>query len=170
MLMGVFLGPLRAQTAAPAKAESLKVVPICDLLRRLDKFAGKRVAVRGVYRFSMEVEGLYSEGCPKPLILDGAARAQALWTVFAVTSSEQTAHFMEATNGVKKGGERQAIHVTFIGALITRNPNLHRLGQRKGERMFGHLGVFPAQLNVDSIEDITIEDGAHRPSNMELQK
>jgi hypothetical protein len=143
------------------------------LFRRLDAFAGKRIAARGVYRFSRELAGLYSEGCQRPLILDGAERAQALETELVGSSPERRAefaHFMEIVNGVATGGGGQAIHVTFVGILVTRNPDLHRFGQRKGERMFGHLGVYPAMLKVEEIRDITIEDDAHEPSNMERGK
>ena len=73
-------------------------------------------------------------------------------------------------NRIKKGGGRQAIHVTFVGTVVTRNPKLHRRGQSKGERMFGPAGVFPAHLVVDSIGNITVEDEARGPSNMELRK
>jgi hypothetical protein len=171
--MGALHGVLLAQAVAPAKAESTKTIQICALFRRLDAFDGKRVAVRGFYRFSMELAGLYSEGCPEPLILDGVERAQALHTEFVANSPEQRAalaHFSEVVDRIAKGGGRQAVHVTFLGTLVTRNPNLQRLGQRKGERMFGHSGVYPAQLEVDGIEDISIEDRAPRASNMELQK
>jgi hypothetical protein len=36
--------------------------------------------------------------------------------------------------------------------------------------MFGHLGLFPAQLDVDGIENLMVEDNAPKPSNMELRK
>ncbi|MGA2113451.1 MAG: hypothetical protein ABSH56_01725 [Bryobacteraceae bacterium] len=158
--------------AAPGTG-SVKELQICDLLHRLDSFDGKRVAVRGIYRFSMEVAGLYSDGCKEPLILDGAKRAQALYLEPAGKSPElqaQLAHFNEVVDRVKKGGGRQAINVTFVGTVVTRNPKLHLLGQSEGARMFGPVGGFPAQLEVDSIGDITIEDEPREPSNMELRK
>ena len=58
----------RAEATAADKAESIGEIEICDLFRRLDAFDGKHVAVRGVYRFSTELAGLYSEGCQKPLL------------------------------------------------------------------------------------------------------
>jgi len=171
-LAGSLISPLWAQTAASADAGELKEIPICNLLERLDKFAGKRVAVRGIYRFSTELNGLYSEGCPKPLILDGVQRAQALSTEFATEALRQRpewVHLGEAIGAVMKSGRRQVICVTFTGTLITRNPNLHRLGRGKGERMFGHLGVYPAQLDVDGIQNITVDKNAREPSNMDLR-
>lgn len=173
LLMGIFQTSLLAQATATARAKSMEEIEICDLFRRLDAFDGKRVAVRGIYRFSFELAGLYSEGCEKPLILDGAERAQALTTDFVGKSPEQQAqfaHFTEVVSDIAKGGGRQVIHVTFVGTLVTRNPRLHRFGQRKGERMFGHLGVFPAQLEVDGVKNIMIEDDGRKPSNMELPK
>lgn len=146
--------------------------PICDLLRYLDRFNGRRIAVRGVYRFSMELGGLYSEGCQTPLILDGRERAQALSTEFVGRSPEEQMeheHFTKEVNEIAKTCGRQAIHVTFVGVLVTRNPKLHRLGSRKGERMFGHLGTYPAELRVEEIKDIAIEDDARNPSNMKCR-
>jgi len=161
------------QTSAAGNAEVTPVIQICDLFRQLDAFDGKRVAVRGVLRFSIELGGLYSGGCEKPLILDGVERAQALETEFVGRSTEQraaSAHLNDIVNQIKKGGGRQANHVTLVGTLITRNPKLHQLGKRKGERMFGHFGVYPAHLEVSDIQNITIEQDAREPSNMELPK
>lgn len=158
---------------AAAPRNSAEVVPICDLLRRLDAFDGKIVAVRGAYRFSPELAGLYSEGCQNALVLDGFERTQALETEFTGASAEQRAafaHFTEAVDRIAKAGGRQAIHVTFVGKVVTRNPGLHRVGQRKGERMFGHLGIYPARLEVREVENITIEEAARQPSNMELPR
>ena len=174
LLAGFSQISLLAQVSTTAKPETMKEIQICDLFRRLDAFNGKRIAVRGVYRFSFELAGLYSEGCAKPLILDGVERAQALNTEFKRvargSNSSEFAHFTDLVDDVAKSGGGQAIHVTFVGTLVTRNPQLHRLGQRKGERMFGHLGVYPARLEVDGIRNITIEDGGRKASNMELRK
>jgi hypothetical protein len=161
------------QSSTVSKSESSVDMPICELFRKLDAFDNKQVAVRGVYRFSSELSGLYSEGCPEPLILDGVERPQALDADFVGKGAEQRAEFEEfgrIVDRIAKGGGRQAIHVTLIGTLIARNPKLHRLGNRTGERMFGHLGVYPARLDYTAIRSITIEDEAIRPSNMDLRR
>jgi len=163
----------RTAQATGGEVQFTKEIQICDLFRRLDAYAGKYIAVRGIYRFSTELGGLYSEGCEKPLILDGAPRAQALNTEFVAKTPEQQselAHFNSVVKDIAKGGGRQAIHVTLVGTLVTRNPELHRLGQHKGARMFGHLGIYPAQLRVDGVKNITIEDNSRTPSNMELKE
>jgi len=168
LFQGTLLGEQQTKTR-----EVTSATPICDLLRHLDTFNGKRIVVRGVYRFSMELGGLYSEGCQKPLMLDGRERAQALSTEFVGRSPEEHMEhedFAKVVNEIAKSCRREAIHVTFVGVLVTRNPELHRLGSRKGERMFGHLGTYPAELKVEEIRDITIEDGARNPSNMECRR
>jgi hypothetical protein len=173
MLIGALQISILAQETAATKVESMKEIQICDLFRRLDVFDGKHVAVRGVYRFSMELAGLYSEGCPEPLILDRAERAQALSTEFLAKSPEQRAeyaNFTEVVDRIAKAGGRQAVHVTFVGTVVARNPNLHRLGQSKGARRFGHLGLYPARLEVEGIQNITIEDESRQPSNMGLKR
>ena len=101
----IFQNWLLAQVPPTAKPEPMTEIQICDLFRRLDTFDGKRVAVRGVYRFSFELAGLYSEGCAKPLVLDGAERAQALSTEFVGKAPEERtgfAHFTEVVDGVAK--------------------------------------------------------------------
>lgn len=40
--------------------------------------SGPVIAVRGYYRFGMELGSLYGRNCPKKLVLDGAERAQAV--------------------------------------------------------------------------------------------
>jgi hypothetical protein len=50
-----FQSSLLAQVTTATKAETTEEIQICDLFQRLDEFSGKRVAVRGVYRFAREL-------------------------------------------------------------------------------------------------------------------
>jgi len=78
------------QSIGGMKGKSDHEIAICDLFDRLDAPDGKQVVVRGIYRFSHELAGLYSSnGCHKPLILDGVKRAEALDIEFVGTSLEQ---------------------------------------------------------------------------------
>ena len=161
-LIGVFQSTILAQSRSKTKERPATKFQICDLLRRIDAFDGKLFAVRGMYCFSKELAGLYSEGCQKQLILDGVERAQALDVGKSPEERAELEHFTNVVSYVAKSGK--------LGTLINRNPQLHRLGNGKGDRLFGHLGVYPARLEVSSIRNVRVVENAPSPSNMELRK
>ena len=122
------------------------VIEVCDALQRIDQLDGKVVAVRGYYRFGMELGGLYGRNCPKKLILDHTERAQAFDLRFAPTV-DQARLDDAASQLIGEKNVREAIQVTLVGVLKARRGDLIDIDGKKA-RMFGHLGVYPAQIIV----------------------
>lgn len=67
---------------------------------------------------------------------------------------------------IREKNVRDAMLVTIIGKLQSRNPSLTDVkGHRDG--MFGHLGVYPAQIVVQEIRVIEAVAAPNFPSNMQ---
>ena len=124
-------------------------------------------AVRGYYRFAMELGGLYGRNCPKKLLLDGAERAQAFYLDYgSKCDDKELAAIVHRL--IEKKDSRAAIAVTVIGTVNTSVGKMtDRLGVRRKARMFGHLGVYPAQISVEAYRDIVVVDAPDFPSNMQ---
>jgi len=141
------------------------VIKVCDTLQSIDKLDGSIVAVRGYYRFGMELGGLYGRDCPKKLILDRSQRAQAFDLAFASTA-DQTELQRAAHRLIEEKNVREAIQVTVVGVIRARRADLTDIDGKKA-RTFGHLGVFPAQIVVRSVRDVSVIDAPEFPSNMD---
>lgn len=148
-------------------AANVAVIDVCKALQRIDALSGSVVAVRGFYRFAMELGGLYGRNCPKKLVLDGAERAQALDVGFAPGTDKDLAVVVNRLIGEKNS--REAIQVTVVGTIYARRADLTDINGR-GMRMFGHLGVYPAQITVQSIRDISVLYLPEFPSNMQPER
>jgi hypothetical protein len=60
---------------------------------------------------------------------------------------------------------REAIQVTVVGKISARRADLTDIDGRKA-RMFSHLGIYPAEISVQVIRDISVVDAPDFPSNM----
>jgi len=155
--------------AAQGKKEEVKsdtpVLDICDALQKIDRLNGSVVAVRGYYRFGMELGGLYGRNCGKKLILDGAVRAQAFDLASdAIVDDKELDAAVDKL--IREKDTRKAIQVTLIGVIRARRSDLTGLDGCKA-RMFGHLGIYPAQIAVQAVRDVTVIDAPDFPSNMD---
>jgi hypothetical protein len=156
-----------AASVAPGQQVSRSrpvVIGVCDALQRIDKLDGTVVAVRGYYRFGMELGGLYGRDCPKKLVLDRAERAQAFDLAFAPMSAQTD--LLRAVNRLaEEKNVRESIQATFVGVIRARRADLTDVDGKKARR-FGHLGVYPAQIVVRDVEDVSVNDAPEFPSNM----
>jgi hypothetical protein len=113
----------------------------------------------------MELGGLYGRDCPKKLVLDRTQRAQAFDLTFASTP-DQTELQRAVNRLIEEKNVHVAIQVTLVGVIRARRPDLTDIDGKKA-RMFGHLGVYPAQIAVRSVRDVSIIDAPEFPSNMD---
>lgn len=153
------------------KLES-SVIDLCEVLPQLDHFDGKTIAVRGYYRFSRELGGLYVANCANPIMIDGVQRAAAVYVLPRAKSQEGIAEeeeFAKAVKSLIKSGRPDAISVVFLGRLrASAGPSIvDSIGnKRKPARMFGHLGVYPAEMEVERTLDIKILNDPNHAANM----
>lgn len=144
---------------APATA---RVIDVCSALTQLRDLEGKTVFVRGEYVVSKEVSALRGINCTGKLLLDGARWGWAISVVFAPGAHRDKLSAAESLGEAVKRKSCSTCRVvtTFRGRLksvldtssLTYNPDPRaRLG-------FGHLGAFPAEITVFSVEDIRMED------------
>lgn len=141
------------------------LIEVCDALQKIDKLDGSVVAVRGYYRFGMELGGLYGRSCPKKLVLDRAERPQAFDLAFA--SMADQAELQRAANRlIEEKNVREAIQVTLVGVIRARRADLTDIKGKKA-RNFGHLGIYPAQIVVRGVQDVSVIDAPEFPSNMD---
>jgi hypothetical protein len=148
-----------------AEAGNPPVLDICDALQKIDKLSGSVIAVRGYYRFGMELSGVYGRSCPKKLVLDGAERAQAFELSYGPMVDEKELATV-ANRMIVEKNSHEAIRVTVVGVIRARRADLSDIHGRK-VRMFGHLGVYPAQIIVQAIREVSVTDAPEFPSNMQ---
>jgi hypothetical protein len=151
---------LSAQSRAP------KVFTLCQLFQDLDSHDGKRVTIRATYRFGQEISALYGAACE--IMLDNRIIQPAVW----VESLPRTNQ--ELNRGVADARTKPIVIVlTATGTLRTHNPQLLSVqqdGTRVSLRMFGHLGAFPAELRIESIDKVEISVDRDDPSYFDLGK
>jgi hypothetical protein len=147
------------------QAGKVQVLDICDALQKIDKVSGSVIAVRGYYRFGTELGGLYGRNCPKKLVLDCAERAQAFDLSYGPMVDDKELALV-ANRMIVEKNSREAIQVTVVGVIRARRADLADIHGRKA-RLFGHLGVYPAQIIVHAIRDVSVIDAPEVPSNMQ---
>jgi hypothetical protein len=132
---------------------------VCDLSRDLSAYRDKLVAVRGIYFYGLRQ--VCPEKCatgPWPSFLDLVGTGHESWDEIA--KAQQIAE-LEG-----KKGNRVEVWVTVIGKLRT-VARRTRLGpcDKVGSHYFGygHLGGFPAQLEVEHFSDIAVTANCASP-------
>jgi len=158
-----------AQEQLQRTTEPIEVLDVCDALQQVDRLNGSDIAVRGYYRFGFELAGLYGRDCPKPLMLDGAQRAQAFYFEDGPNTVDHGELRSAADKLIQEQNSRAAIQVTMIGRIRARRADLIDLDGR-GARMFGHLGVYPAEIVLREIREVSAIDAPEFPSNMSPNK
>jgi len=135
------------------------VMSVCELSRDFFAYRDQVVTVRGVYYYGLR------QGCPQkcvngiwPSFIDLEGGEQASWD--ALSKVDQRVE-IEA----KSTGKRFEIWVTVTGRLRTRAKH-SRLGpcDRKSWGLgYGHLGVFPARIVVETFGDIAAKVNPQSP-------
>jgi hypothetical protein len=147
-----------------------RIVNLCEALQSAVALNMSEVVIRGYYRFGMELGGLYGRNCPKKLIIDGKERLQAFYLNYqrGVDDAELAAavHKMIAEKDI-----RSAILVTVTGTLEAAShvwtENIGPLQIERQGRVFGHMGVYPAQIKVGSYRDVVLIDAPEFRSNLD---
>ena len=144
-------------------ADSLAVIPICDLFQNFLAWKGKRVAVRG--EFVSTMEGAWIIGrCKGGFVTDGYRWPVSLTYGVRAPYSNQTVKLYQAKWPVPtKGGDLQGRFevvktATFIGQLRMRSEyrvTCLRNGTYLGNG-FGHLNGAAAELTMESIKDLQL--------------
>jgi hypothetical protein len=105
----------------------------------LPHWHGKTIAIRGRYRYSRQLAGLYGTDCPE---------LRAAIDIEPALPPAELAKIQAIVEKTKQDGS--AIDAIFLGHFT----------RQTGPAGFGHLGVYPAKLRVtqvlrfDSIADI----------------
>jgi hypothetical protein len=148
-------------TQGTDKRSRMQPTKLCDLLKNLQFYRGKIVAVRGIYWYGLR------QTCPEPFVTSGHTWPSALNLADSdfmakygdpvpfETDRESWDRLDELTIREGKAGRREEIWVTIVGKLQTPEAYTRRDGQVVGG--YGHLGVFPAELVVERVSEIAIK-------------
>ena len=133
---------------------------VCELSKDFSAFRDKVVSVRGVYYYGLRQE--CPQKCadgPWPSFINLEGGGDDTWQALAKATREVEAE-------AKRAGKRFEIWVTVVGRLETR-ATLSPRGpcDRKSWGLvgYGHLGVFPAQITVESFRDIEVRVNPKSP-------
>ena len=159
-LLGGLTNQCHAQERAISKPD---VYTVCALLELdLAKLNAKRVAISGVYN-----QGITGDKCRKTLVTDG-------WTwPNAITSFSRDDHRTDSSGGnassmtfsefiiwferLSKEKPNARVRATFVGILQTREKYFQvKTNYGVSGNGFGHLGRFPAALEVEKVMDIEL--------------
>jgi len=153
------LGLLILSTAAQP-ADSPSVMSVCELSRDYPAFRNEMVTVRGVYYYGLRQE--CQQKCagdlwPSFINLEGGKEG---------VGNELAKTLQSVENDAKATGKRFEIWVTVVGRLQTRAKH-SRHGPCDKESWglpgYGHLGVFPAQIIVESFRAIEVKVNPQSP-------
>lgn len=103
---------------------------ICTVFHNLPYWHGKTVAIRGRYRYSRELAGLYGTDCPE---------LRAAIDIEPALPPAELAKINAVVEKTKQDGS--AIDAIFLGHFT----------RQTGPVGFGHLGVYPAKLRVTQV-------------------
>lgn len=143
IVLGLSTNPVSAETPQG---------DLCAVLQAVYQNDGRNIPVRGEYRYGAEIEGLYGENCSGVLNLRGATWPWAISIRWISASASQA--LKEAIREQYETKRVCQVLVTLRGRIKS-NQNNSSYVDRQGRRQwvgFGHLNVFPAQIEVDSFD------------------
>jgi len=163
-------------------ADTLRVIPICDLFQNLQAWKGKRIAVRGDFMSTMEGAWIISH-CDGGFVTDGYRWPVSLNCGIPAYYSSETAGLYEPQSPSLSKSNRKGVlgdssatitTATFVGLLRMKSEYTTRYlmnGTVVGNG-FGHLNGAAAELIVDTILDPELATpppmGASRSGNVEM--
>lgn len=133
-------GPSREQDRQLAAAKD-----ICTVFHNLPHWHGRTVAIRGRYRYSRELAGLYGTDCPE---------LRAAIDIEPALPPAELAKINAIVEKTKQDGS--AIDAIFLGHFT----------RQTGPVGFGHLGVYPAKLRVTQVLRFQSIADIFHPANM----
>ena len=152
-------------------AEEPHVLTVCDILKDLRPYSGKRVAVRGIVYQSREIFALGGLGCSQAFMTDGFTWPTALSLEAAdyeepgerrvafQTDEAALSALTEVLRGrANQGSRRQEVWATFVGQIRVRGEYTIETvgnGRRQGNG-YGDLAAYPAQLVIQTVRDVSL--------------
>jgi hypothetical protein len=163
-ILVLFVAALSAcrMTQSPEKqrGSGLLSLSVCDVLQDPSRYRGKVVTVTGIYW-----NGL-CQSCPNELVTGNKVWPSALNLSHSDTGGEADEvlrfktndeafdRLMKVIRREAMAGRREEIWLTVVGQI--RAPREYVLPDGSLRGGYGHLGVFPAELVIQSISDISI--------------
>jgi hypothetical protein len=152
----VFFGLAGSAADSPPATKSL-----CDILLDYDKYQGTIIELEADYKRGRELQGLFEPGCSKPLIIRGTRWPMAVSLRFpdggfVGGSPVNRDSFKALETAGNKAADNKGLRVIVKGRLNSSSENrfyVNRDGQRK-HLGFGHLGVFPYQIELVEVVKI----------------
>jgi hypothetical protein len=153
-------GAAIAQPRPAIDATKQEAISVCELLRNIAAYRGKVVSIRGIYWYGLRAP------CAEPLITKGHKWPSALNLAAAdaprrggefpplTTDLSSWNHLDEFVLREAKTGRRKEIWITVVGLVRAPTTYIRDNGAVVGG--YGHLGVFPAELVVQRISDISV--------------
>jgi hypothetical protein len=160
MLLAALIVAMQAAAATP---RPLKAVSVCDILAEDPaRFNGKIVSIRG--RLEATQEGTWLTGdCKTHLITKGLTWGNLLW-VYVDDSDEDIERswrtITDTLSHLHADTQRDKILVTINGRLETRksmDDAVYQMPYGLSKVGFGHMGAAPGEIDVISVQDVTIE-------------
>lgn len=138
-------------------------VTVCELFKDISTYSDRRVEVRGVYYFGLRArersEGILAGGRVWPLALDLAESNSVLSEdvqVPFITDNASWSHLNDVATRAGLAGKKVEILVTISGLI--KGPQSHWVPNSGITRGYGHLGAYPAQLIVERVRNVEIDE------------
>jgi hypothetical protein len=153
-----------------ASTPKLNEFSVCGLMAKLKSQRQKIIRVRGELFAGSEITALGDQACGKPFTAGGIKWATAVDLVSSdyrpgggeprapfVTEPAVMARLASTVAERKRLGRNGKVLITVTGFLRVRDKYIPMTtGYGVQGNGYGHLGVYPAQLVIKAIEDITI--------------
>ena len=168
--------------AEVAKAQEPPTLSVCDVFKDLQSWSGKQIAVRGELDFSIEIYAVSQRNCPVAFETEGIKWATAITLGIRTPESDipeadlRSLRFLRNLTGLLMKTYLEGrpsmvppfqISGTFIGTLRTRDSYAGAMQGSDGLAMitgFGHMGRFPARLEIIAVRDVMITGLQTKPS------
>jgi hypothetical protein len=173
MTVCLLMPVLRAQHSSVGNGTTLKPLSVCTLLQELETYNGKTVVVRGVVRGTSEGTWLMGEGC-KPLVTKGFVWPSAIALVAPGNPDtlhepdfepdrDMIAKVMQKVRSMAPDPLKDRVILTYTGLFETREKLDAYIGTDACGKPwgfgFGHLNEAPAQIQVRSVSDPSVDRG-----------
>ena len=139
---------------------SARPIAVCELLKHVGSYRGKRIVVRGIYWFGLR------QSCAEAFVTRDHRWPSAINLVDSDSHTPNDGQIPFKTDrrswdeldqlvlGEGRAGRREEIWVTIAGEVRAPQEYVRKDGSLAGG--YGHLGVFPVELVVERVSDISV--------------
>lgn len=158
-------GPLLGGCGGAPQNEQNTILSVCEVMRSLDKFEGKLVLVRGIWKAGMEFNVLQAFDCHIDQKDNDFGLMNELWLEPPSAAVPQSAGLSVDRQAMKILSDRarelrpspgETVVVTFKGRIDSTQPQFYRKRGFRRSIGYGHLGGWRAQLIYVSGCDPTV--------------